>query len=89
MDELAWRKTVRISLGVGLVILGIIGGLLPILQGWMFMIPGLIILSEYFPGIKKLLDWAKRKAGLDKDKEERPSPHHGAASGSAGGSFSL
>ena len=55
---------------MGLVILGIIGGLLPILQGWMFMIPGLIILSEYFPGIKKLLDWAKRKAGLDKDKEK-------------------
>jgi len=66
----AWRKTLRISLGVGLVILGIIGGMLPILQGWMFMIPGLIILSEYFPGIKKLLDWAKRKAGLDKDKDK-------------------
>ena len=62
----AVRKVGRISLGILLVILGIIGGFVPILQGWMFMIPGLLILSEYFPGVKRLVDWAKTKAKLGK-----------------------
>jgi hypothetical protein len=57
------RKALRISLGIALVILGIIGGLLPVIQGWMFMIPGLLILSEYFPPVRRALDWAKKKAG--------------------------
>ncbi|MCL6545364.1 MAG: PGPGW domain-containing protein [Bryobacteraceae bacterium] len=56
------RKTLRISLGIALVILGIIGGMLPVIQGWMFMIPGLLILSEYFPPVRRALDWAKKKA---------------------------
>ena len=43
------------------MILGLIGGLIPVLQGWIFGIPGLIILSEYFPPVKRLLDWAKAK----------------------------
>ncbi|MFB3777377.1 MAG: PGPGW domain-containing protein [Bryobacteraceae bacterium] len=60
------RKGFRIALGVGLVILGIIGGFLPVIQGWMFMIPGLLILSEYFPGVKRLVEWAKSKAGIKK-----------------------
>lgn len=56
------RRILRISLGVTLVILGIIGGMLPVVQGWMFMIPGLLILSEYFPPVRRLVEWAKRKA---------------------------
>ena len=38
------------------------GGLIPIFQGWIFGIPGLILLAEYFPPAKRLLDWAKEKA---------------------------
>jgi len=57
------KKILRISLGITLVVLGFIGGLLPIVQGWMFMIPGLLILSEYFPPVKRLVEWAKKKAG--------------------------
>jgi len=56
------KHTFKISLGILLVIIGLIGGLIPIFQGWMFGIPGLIILSNYFPPAKKLLDWAKKKA---------------------------
>ncbi|MBT3299689.1 MAG: hypothetical protein HN657_05915 [Candidatus Marinimicrobia bacterium] len=62
------KKTLRISLGVSLVIIGLIGGLIPIFQGWMFGIPGLIILADYFPPIHKLLVWAKKKAGFSKKK---------------------
>jgi len=55
------------------VILGIIGGLLPVIQGWMFMIPGLLILSEYFPPIRRAVEWAKKKAKR----------HYGAKAGSS------
>ena len=30
--------------------------------GWIVLIPGLIILGDHFPPIKKLVEWAKRKA---------------------------
>ena len=57
------KHTFRIALGIILVIIGLIGGLIPIFQGWLFGIPGLIILADYFPPIKRLLAWAKKKAG--------------------------
>ncbi|RZP25164.1 hypothetical protein EVA24_00780 [bacterium] len=63
------KHTLRIALGIILVIIGLIGGLIPIFQGWLFGIPGLIILADYFPPIKRLLTWAKKKAGY-KEKSE-------------------
>ena len=59
------KHTLRITLGIILVIIGMIGGLIPIFQGWMFGIPGLIILADYFPPVKRLLKWAKKKAGYE------------------------
>jgi len=32
------------------------------MPGWVFLIPGLIILADYFPPIKRLVDLAKAKA---------------------------
>ena len=58
----------RITLGFVLVIIGLIGGLIPVFQGWIFGIPGLIILADYFPSIKKILEWAKSRYGNDRDK---------------------
>ena len=63
------RHTFRITLGFLLVIIGLIGGLIPIFQGWVFGIPGLIILADYFPPVKKILDWAKSKYGNESDIE--------------------
>ena len=57
------KHTLRVTLGIILVIIGMIGGLIPIFQGWIFGIPGLIILADYFPPIKRLLSWAKKKSG--------------------------
>ena len=57
------KHTLRITFGIILVIIGMIGGLIPIFQGWIFGVPGLIILAEYFPPIKRLLNWAKKKSG--------------------------
>jgi|TARA_B000000609_G_C24134518_1_gene327466 hypothetical protein len=56
------RHVLKITFGVLLLIIGLIGGLIPIFQGWIFGIPGLILLSDYFPPAKKLLKWAKLKA---------------------------
>jgi|TARA_B110000014_G_scaffold255895_1_gene238302 hypothetical protein len=58
------KDTVRISLGVVLVLIGFLGGLIPIFQGWVFGIPGLIILADYFPPVKRLLQWAKKKQDI-------------------------
>ena len=58
------KQTARITFGVVLVIVGLIGGLIPIFQGWIFGIPGLIILADYFPPINRLLVSAKKKAGI-------------------------
>lgn len=55
------KSILRIASGIFLVILGITGLILPIMPGWVFLIPGLVILSDYFPPLKRLLHWAKRK----------------------------
>ena len=59
----------KISLGVILVVIGLIGGLIPIFQGWIFGITGLIILANYFQPLKQLLNWAKNKTGFNKKKK--------------------
>jgi len=41
--------------------IGIIGLILPVMPGWVFVIPGLIILSDYLPPVKRLVEWVKRK----------------------------
>jgi len=65
------KKTIRITIGIILVIIGMIGGLIPIFQGWIFGIPGLIILSDYFPPFKRILEWAKRKAGRSRKNHDK------------------
>ena len=63
------KDALKISLGILLVIIGFLGGLIPIFQGWVFGIPGLIILANYFPPAKRLLIWGKKRAGLNKNDE--------------------
>ena len=65
------KKWLRVILGVVLVLLGILGALLPIIPGFVFLIPGLVILADYFPPIRRILDWAKRKAA------RKPAPRSG------------
>lgn len=55
------KKILRITIGIILICIGLIGGLIPIFQGWIFGIPGLIILSKYFPKLKQILNWTKNK----------------------------
>ena len=46
----------KVALGIILIIIGFIGGLIPIFQGWMFGIPGLMLLGSVFPPVKR---WTK------------------------------
>jgi uncharacterized membrane protein YbaN (DUF454 family) len=55
----------RLLAGFGLVILGLVGLIMPIMPGWIFLIPGLLILAERFPSVHRLVEWAKAKAGID------------------------
>ena len=65
------KRTARITFGIILVIIGLLGGLIPIFLGWIFGIPGLIILADYFPPVNRLLVWAKKKARISDKKEKK------------------
>ena len=55
------KNVLKILGGIGLVLIGLVGLVMPIMPGWVFIIPGLVVLSEYFPPIRRLLEWARRK----------------------------
>jgi len=46
----------KVVLGIILIIIGFVGGLIPIFQGWMLGIPGLLLLGSVFPPVKR---WTK------------------------------
>ena len=58
-------KIFRVVLGVILLVVGLIGGLIQIFQGWIFGLPGLMLLGSVFPSIKrmtkKIVSKAKKK----------------------------
>ena len=51
------NKILRVVAGIILIIIGLIGGLIPIFQGWIFGIPGLMLLGSVFPSVKT---WTKK-----------------------------
>ena len=55
------KKILRIAAGVGLILIGIVGLIMPVMPGWIFIIPGLMILAEYSKSARRLLDWLKEK----------------------------
>ncbi|MCH8269284.1 MAG: PGPGW domain-containing protein [Acidobacteria bacterium] len=46
---------------MGFLVLGLLGWLLPIIPGWAFIIPGLMLLSREFHWAKRTLQWLKRR----------------------------
>ena len=53
-----FNRFIRIPVGVGLIVIGIVGIVLPIMPGWIFLIPGLIIT---FPFTKNWIDKLRKK----------------------------
>ncbi len=62
------KEILRTAAGFILVVVGIAGLILPVMPGWIFLIPGLVILGERFKWAKRLVEWAKHKAALAKEK---------------------
>ena len=59
---------IKVIAGVILIIIGLIGGLIPIFQGWIFGIPGLMLLGSVFPPVKK---WTRNMVKKAKNKMRR------------------
>ena len=51
------NKILRVVAGIILIIIGLIGGLIPIFQGWIFGIPGLMLLGSVYPSVNT---WTKK-----------------------------
>lgn len=75
--ELPGNRIVRMAMGVGLVILGIFGTVLPILGTWMIPL-GLIVLSVDIPAVRRLNRrvsvafsrwWQGRKSSRERQRE--------------------
>lgn len=50
-------NTLKTIIAIILIIIGLIGGLIPIFQGWVFGIPGLMLLGSVFPPVKR---WTRK-----------------------------
>ena len=55
------RSGVVISLGVFFLLLGVIGGFLPVIQGWIFVLIGLALLAEEVPWVRRHLERLKTR----------------------------
>ncbi|MFP3868662.1 MAG: hypothetical protein ACLFUU_10980 [Desulfobacteraceae bacterium] len=65
------RRIIRISLGTILMLLGIPGLVLPILQGWLFLALGALLLSVDLPFFERLVLWIEKRVPRVKKPLER------------------
>ena len=58
----SWNvKIIRLALGYGFLGFGMLGGFIPILQGWIFIALGLILLKDHARWARALSIWLRRK----------------------------
>jgi uncharacterized protein len=62
MTRLLWRWA-KITAGVLLLVVGVVGLFLPFLQGILFLVMGLSLLSSESPRAKAWLQYLQRKSG--------------------------
>ena len=55
------ERVARLSAGGVLLVVGVIGGFVPILQGWLFILAGLSVMAPESRLARRALDWAKRR----------------------------
>lgn len=55
------RRLARISFGVILIFLGLPGLVLPILQGWLFLALGALLLSVDIPFFDRVVQWLEAR----------------------------
>ena len=54
-------RLASIGLGYGLLTLGVIGLIVPVLHGAIFIVTGLLVLSRHAAWAQRALDWLKRR----------------------------
>jgi len=74
------RRGVTIAFGVLFLLLGVIGGFLPVIQGWIFVLIGLTLLARELPWVRHHLErlkgrFPKQAAHVDRLKQ-RLTPGH-------------
>ena len=52
-------RVLRLSAGSVLLFIGVIGGFIPVLQGWLFILAGLSIMAPESRRARSWLDWLK------------------------------
>ncbi|HET9481382.1 MAG TPA: PGPGW domain-containing protein [Candidatus Polarisedimenticolia bacterium] len=62
---LVW-KIVSITFGSILILLGIVSGFIPLVQGWVLILAGLALLSPHSRLARKVLHWLREKFRLHK-----------------------
>lgn len=81
-----WRA-IRLVSGILLLIAGLIGGLLPIIQGWVFVIPALLLLAPESRLVRRIVVKMRTRLKLRrrrrKARKESASPAGGEARGAA------
>ncbi len=59
--RIALRRVLRHGLGWGLLLLGVAGLVLPVLQGWLLIALGALLLSPDIPVFARGLAWVERR----------------------------
>ena len=65
------KQIVRLSLGTVLLLLGMAGMVLPVLQGWLFLALGALVLSVDIPIFDRLVRWIENRVPQVKKPLER------------------
>lgn len=56
-----FKRWLKIVTGMAMLLAGVVGWMLPVIPGWAFFIPGLVLLSHEFHWARRLLGWLKSK----------------------------
>lgn len=51
----AWVRLLCLVGGIGLLVIGVLGLILPVLPGWIFIIPGIALVSTVTPKVRQFL----------------------------------
>jgi hypothetical protein len=76
-----WRKVMMVAAVIGCLALSVLGGLLPILPGWIFFVLGLYILATEFRTGRRWVTSARRRfpwmsRWITRAREHRWAPRH-------------
>lgn len=51
----------RYAVGISCLVVGVVGGVIPVLQGWIFIAAGLIILKDDVIFVGSFIKWLKKR----------------------------